>query len=52
MNLTQLNLLPVHTGRLYFRVHDTCLKKIGGDVRQACAILCIGLDGNICQPLP
>jgi hypothetical protein len=38
-DVSKLNLIPGHTYRLYFMVHDGDQNKTGGDVGQACATL-------------
>ena len=48
-DISQLNLLPGHTYRLYFMAHDGDQNKTGGDVGQGCQTLCIGADGNLCS---
>jgi uncharacterized repeat protein (TIGR01451 family) len=47
-DLSQLNLVPGHSYRFYFMVHDGDQNKTGGDVGQACESLCLDADGNIC----
>ena len=49
--VSQLGLLPGHTYRMYFMVHDGDQNKTGGDVGQGCAILGVGAQIN-CPPPP
>ena len=45
-NLADLKLLPGHSYRLYFMVHDGDQNKTGGDAGQACVTICVP-----CAPL-
>jgi hypothetical protein len=50
-DLTQLGLIPGHSYRVYFMVHDGDQNKSGGDVGNACGIVGAGRQAQ-CPPPP
>jgi hypothetical protein len=40
-NVNELGLIPGHTYRVQFMVHDGDQNKVGGDVGQACTLICV-----------
>ncbi|MGZ5528065.1 MAG: hypothetical protein ACXWJB_05280, partial [Limisphaerales bacterium] len=54
-NINQLGLIPGHSYRLYYMLHDGDQNKTGGDVGHDCAILSYGTDASgatNCPPPP